>query len=224
MPISNTVTQITVTGTYVDYAGVAVAGQIKFTSSVMLRNSLANQMVVPSTISVTLDSNGAFSVSLPSTNDTDLIPTFSYEVEEAFPNGRTYTITLPANTIGSLDLADISPVPSLSETYVGLVLQVPFDTLTADIDALDLRVNQSNNTIPQTKYWAISGSYDTYTEVNNAFATYTLLNAGPYPVSGSDVVEYVTQADNAATTASSSKTTADALVVNKLNSLLLIGG
>lgn len=225
MAIDVSVTQVTVTGNYVDFLGQPIAGQIQFTLSEMLRNSLANQMVVPSTIFVTLDANGSFSTSLPATNDADLIPVFSYTVEEAFPDGRTYTITLPAATAGSLNLADISPVPVLSETFVGLTTEVPFAQLEADIAALDALVNQSTNEFNLAgTYGFFPHAFATYTETNAAFATYTLMNAGPYPVSGADLVAEVAQADAARISAQASAVTASNVLSARLNPLLLIGG
>ena len=182
-------------------------------------------MIAPSTIAVTLDSNGSFSTTLPATNDSDVIPVFVYTVEEAFPKGRTYTISLPADTVGSLDLADLSPEPTLSATYVGLITEVPFAALETNIDALDALIDQDNNEFPRTgNYWEIDASYATYTEVNSAFATYALLNSGPYPVSGSDLSEEVARADTAASNAASSASTASATLSDRLNPLLLIGG
>jgi len=225
MTIDASVTQVTIAGNYVDFLGDPVAGQLQFTLSDMLRNSLANQMVTPSTVFVTLDANGSFSTSLPATDDPDLIPTFEYTVEEAFPNGRTYTITLPVATVGSLNLADISPAPTLSEIYVGLATEVPFATLEADIASLDTLVNQSTNEFPLAgTYGYIPHSYASYTETNAAFATYTLLNAGPYPVSGSDLADEVALADAARISAQASATTASATLSARLNPLLLIGG
>lgn len=225
MAIDVSVTQITVTGNYVDYEGNAIAGQVQFRLSDMLRNSLADQMIVPSTIAVTLDSNGSFSTTLPSTDDSDVIPTFSYTVEEAFPKGRTYTITLPSATVGSLDLADISPVPTISTTYVGLITEVPFAALEANIDALDALIEQDTDEFPLSgEYGFIPMSYATYTETNGAFATYTLLNSASYPVSGSDLSEEVSAADTAASNAATSASNASATLSARLNPLLLIGG
>jgi hypothetical protein len=225
MPIDASVTKITVTGNYVDFKGNAIAGQIKFTLSEMLRNSLADEMVVPSTISVTLDANGSFSVSLPSTNDPDMIPDFSYTVEEAFPKGRTYTILLPYDTAGSLNLADISPDPTLSETYVGLVDAGVWNSLENDIDTLDGSINQgANQFLKSGEYWYIPAAYSSYTELNAAFATYSLLNAGPYPVNELDLAEEIAAADAAASSAAASASTVVTLTAGRLNALLLIGG
>lgn len=225
MAIDASVTQITVQGNYVDFLGNPIAGQIQFTLSAMLRNSLANQMIAPSTVFVTLDANGSFSTTLPATNDTDLIPIFVYTVEEAFANGRTYTISLPAASVGSLDLADISPAPTLAETFVGLATEVPFAQLEADIASLDALIDQSADEFPLSgTYGFIPHAFADYTETNAAFATYALLSAGPYPVSGSDLVAEVAQADAARISAQTSATAASNTLSARLNPLLLIGG
>jgi hypothetical protein len=225
MAIDASVTQIDVAGNYVDFLGNPIAGQIQFTLSQMLRNSLANQMVAPSTVSITLDSNGSFSTTLPATNDPDLIPVFSYGVEEAFPNGRSYTITLPVASSGTLNLADISPAPVLSTTYIGLTTEVPFSALESNITALDAVIDQGNNEFPLSGSYAyIPQAYSSYSQVNSAFATYSLLNSGPYPVSGGDLAEEVAQADAARVSAQASATTASSTLSARLNPLLLIGG
>lgn len=226
MTVGAAITQVTITGNFVDFEGNAIAGQVKFTLGDLLRNSVDDKLIVPSTVAVLLDSNGSFSTSLPATNDPDVTPTsFTYTVEEAFPKGRTYTITLPYTTIGSLDLADISPDPTISTEYVGLVLRVPWDALVALINALDGTVDQGTGDI------LFSGAYDylqlayaSYTALNAAFGTYTALNAGPYPVSGSAFTQFETDADNARISAEASASSATSEVNALLNSFLLIGG
>ena len=225
MAIAATVTQVALAGTFKNYLGDAIAGQVQFTLSDMLRNSLSDQMVVPSTIAVTLDSNGSFTTNLPATNDTDVIPEFEYTVEEAFPDGRTYTITLPAATSGTLNLADISPVPTISTTFVGLALEVPFSQFEANLATFDALINQATNEVPLSgEYWYIPAAYATYTEVNAAFATYTLLNAGTYPVSGSDLTDEVAEADASRVSAASSASTVATIATGRFHPLLLIGG
>lgn len=224
MAIDPNVTLVTVTGEYVDFEGTPIVGQIKFTLSDMLRNSIGNQMIAPSTITTTLDSNGQFSVQLPATNDPDVIPTdFDYTVEESFPSGRTYTISVPYDTVGSLDLADISPDPTTT-VYVSLVTRVPWDTLTALIDVLDTKIDQDTDTfLLSGAYWYIGAEYATYTAVNAAFATYTLLNSNAYEITASDIVALQTSAEAAATSASNSASSVSAISSNQFNSLLLIG-
>ena len=143
MALGAAITTVTLAGNYVDYTGAAISGQVKFTLSDLLQNGTDNQMIVPSTKSVTLDSNGSFSTTLPATNDPDLVPIpYTITVEEAFPKGRTYTISLPYTTAGSLNLADISPVIT-ADTYVGLVADTLWNVLTANIDVLDGQIDKA---------------------------------------------------------------------------------
>ena len=225
MAIAATVTLVPLAGTFKNYLGDAIAGQVQFTLSDMLRNSLSDQMVVPSTVAVTLDANGSFSTTLPSTNDADVIPEFEYTVEEAFPDGRTYTIVLPAATVGTLNLADISPVPTIDTTYVGLVTEGPCAQFEANLATFDGLITQATNEVPLSgEYWYIPAAYATYTEVNAAFATYTLLNAGTYPVSGSDLTDEVAAADASRVSAASSAATVATIASGRFHPLLLIGG
>ena len=109
MAIPGNLSLVTVTGTYIDISGVAIAGQVKFTPRAVLRNVTSNVILVNSTIVVTLDANGAFSQQLVATDDPDASPVdFTYFVEEAFVGGRSFDILLPLAT-ATVDLADVSP-------------------------------------------------------------------------------------------------------------------
>lgn len=225
MTIDTSVTMVTVEGNYVDFEGNPIVGQIKFTLSDMLRNSLANQMIVPSTVTVTLDANGSFSTSLPSTNDPDVIPEFEYTVEESFSNGRTYTIDLPYTTSGSLNMADISPVPTAPSAYYSMVLQVPWDALVANIATLDSDIDQVTDTVTESgEYAFMNASATTYTILNSTFASYTALNTGPYQISAGELLYWSERSQDAADSADASASTASSLTGGMLNSLLLIGG
>jgi hypothetical protein len=96
MALASNIALTTITGQFVDYQGNAIAGQIKFTMSKTLRDAIADQIIVPSTVTKTLDANGSFTVTLPATDDPELSETFTYYVEESFTGGRSYYITLPA--------------------------------------------------------------------------------------------------------------------------------
>jgi hypothetical protein len=220
------VSTITITGNFVDFEGTPVAGQVKFILGDVLRNSVDDIMIVPSTVADTLDSNGSFSQVIPATNDPDVTPVgFVFTVEEAFPRGRTYTISVPFDTIGSLDLSDLSPDPVITENYVGLVLRIPWDALVALIAALAAQVNINTGDILFTgEYVYLQLGYADFTALNAAFGTYSALNLGPYPVSIAQFTVFETQADNAAISAASSASTATTLTNNLLNSLMLIGG
>lgn len=225
MALGPNLTTITLTGSYVDFEGNPIEGQIRFSIAEVLRNGTDDQMVAPSSVVVPL-SSGSFSVSLPATNDPDVVPNpFVYTVEESFPNGRTYEISLPYTTSGSLDLADISPDPTLSETFVQAVDQTSWDALESDITALDALIDQDTDTFPATgQYWYISSGYDTYTAVDAAFSTYSALTSATYNISGTDISSFVTAAQGYASLASASATTAQNTSAGTISPLLLIGG
>ena len=225
MALAPSLTTVTVTGSYVNYEGTAIEGQIRFTLAEVLRNGTDDQLVAPSSVVVAL-SGGSFSVTLPATNDPDIVPNpFTYTVEESFVGGRTYTITIPYDTVGSLDLADLSPTPTLSTTYVQLIDQTSWNSLNTNINTLDGLIDQTTNTIPATgKYWYIGAGYDTYTALDIAFSSYTQLNAATYGLQGSDILGFVTSSQSYATQAANSATTAANNTAGTLNPLFLIGG
>jgi len=195
MALGPNLTTVTITGSYVDFEGNPIEGQIRFSISEVLRNGTDDQMVAPSSVVVPL-SSGSFSVAIPATNDPDVVPNpFEYTVEESFPNGRTYAISIPYTTSGSLDLADISPDPALSESYVAAVDLTSWNTLESNITALDALIDQSVDKFPASgQYWYIDSAYSTYTALDYA------------------------------SSASSSATTAQNNSAGTISPLLLIGG
>ncbi len=225
MALAPSLTTVTITGNYVNYEGNPIQGQIRFTLGDVLRNGTDDQMVAPSSIVVPL-SAGAFSVTLPATNDPDIIPNpFTYTVEESFAGGRTYTISVPYDTAGSLDLADLSPTPTLSENFVQAIDETSFSALEDDIDTLDTQINQTTDKILASgKYWYIPSTYATYTALDTAFATYTALTAGTYSLDGADISAFVASAEASEASAQASVTTATNNATGTISPLLLIGG
>jgi len=225
MALAPSLTTVTLTGNYVNYEGAPIQGQVRFTLGEVLRNGTDDQMIAPSNIVVPL-SAGAFTVSLPATNDPDVVPNpFVYTVEESFAGGRTYTITVPYTTVGSLDLADLSPTPTLSENFVQAIDETSFSALEDDIDALDVEINQTTDKILASgKYWYIPSTYATYTALDTAFATYTALTAGTYSLDGADISAFVTLAEASEASAQASATTATNNATGTISPLLLIGG
>lgn len=225
MALGPNLTTVTITGSYVDFEGTPIEGQIRFSISEVLRNGTDDQMVAPSSVVVPL-SSGSFSVSIPATNDPDVVPNpFVYTVEESFPNGRTYEISIPYTTSGSLDLADISPDPALTESYVAAVDLTSFNTLESNIIALDVLIDQAADKFPASgQYWYIDSAYSTYTALDTAFATYTALAAATHNISGADITSFVTSAQGYASSASASATTAQNNSAGTISPLLLIGG
>lgn len=226
MTLGASVTTVSLAGSFVDYTGAPISGQVKFTLNTFLQNGTDNKMIVPSTKSVTLDSNGAFTTTLPSTNDPDLVPIpYTISVEEAFPKGRTYTISLPVNTVGTLNLADISPAITAPDTYVGLVTDTLWDVLTANIDVLDGQIDQGDGEyIFSGKYRYLEQGNASYTVLNARAATYTALTNITWETDPSYFTTYQTTAENASTSSSASLATAQSLTTGVLNSFLFIGG
>jgi len=226
MTIGAAVTTVTVAGNFVDYTGTAISGQVKFTLSTVLQNTTDNKIIVPSTKSVTLDSNGSFSTTLPATDDTDLTPIpYTITVEEAFPKGRTYTISLPAATAGTLNLADISPAITAPDTYVSLIADTIWNVLTADIDTLDAQIDQGTSSyVFSGKYRYFEYGNATYTALNARAATYTALTNITWTTVPSFFDTYETQTENASVSSSASVSTAQSLTTGVLNSFLFLGG
>lgn len=225
MAIGTSLTTVTIEGAYVDFEGNNIQGQVRFTLGDVLRNGTDDQMVAPSSIVVPL-SAGAFSISLPATNDPDVVPNpFVYTVEESFPRGRTYTISVPYTSAGHLDLADISPNPSLSTSFVQMVDQTTFNTVKANIDTLNTLVNTTTDKfLASGKYWYIPSQFATYTALDVAFATYTALTAAVYQIDGTDITGFKTSAEAYEVAAEASAVTAQNNASATINPLLLIGG
>jgi hypothetical protein len=225
MALGAAITTVGLAGNFVDYTGAAISGQVKFTLSDLIQNGTDNQMIVPSTKSVTLDANGSFSTTLPATNDPDLVPIpYTITVEEAFPKGRTYTISLPYTTAGTLNLADISPAIT-AETYVGLVSDSLFGVLTANIDVLDGQINQAlSSYVFSGRYQYFEYGNASYTVLNARAATYTALTTITWTTVPSFFNTYQTQTENASISSSASLVTAQSLTTGVLNSFLFIGG
>ena len=139
MALTANLTTITITGSYVDVTGAAIAGQVTFTPRAILKDSVANQIIIPNTVYVTLNAQGAFSVILPATDDTSVSPTnFTYLVEEAFPNGATYDITVPQGSVGgTIDLADLSPALPAGGDGSNYVTINQYNTASARLTALE---------------------------------------------------------------------------------------
>jgi hypothetical protein len=225
MAIGPSVSTVTIAGSYVNFEGNNIEGQVRFTLGDVLRNGTDDQMVAPSSIVIPL-SAGAFTVSLPATNDPDVVPNpFTYTVEESFPGGRVYTISVPYDTVGELNLADLSPNPVVPTNYVQMIDQTTFNGLKTDIDTLENGTDLVNSKfLASGKYWYIPAQFATYTALDAAFATYSALTAAIYQIDGTDISDFVTSAEAYEVQAESSATTATNNATATISPLLLIGG
>lgn len=124
MALPGSLSTCTVQGTYVDLSGNPVRGSINFTPQTILKETAANVIIIPVVIQKTFDATGSFSVVLPVTSDTDVIPQpFIYTIEENFTGGRTIEIALPLSVAGTTqNLADLLPALASTEaaSYVTL--------------------------------------------------------------------------------------------------------
>ena len=146
MAIPANLSTIIVTGTYIDIAGNPIAGQVKFTPRAVIKDTTLNYILINSTITVTLDSNGSFSKSLIVSDDPDASPVgFTYYVEEAFVGGRSYDMLLPAGTAGgTLDLADVSPAVANSGSAALYVTSAQFNSIDTRLTVVEANVTTSN--------------------------------------------------------------------------------
>lgn len=150
MPLTPNLSTVTVSGTYVDIQGNAIAGQVKFTPRAILTDAAADQIVIPITVTVTLDTNGGFSVVLPVTDDTSLAPTgFTYYVEESFSGGRTYDISLPISGGATINLADVAPAQPNTGAGAQYVLLSSYATLNSQVQSMVTTVNTATNVTTQ---------------------------------------------------------------------------
>jgi len=105
-------TLITVQGRYVKLDGTPEKGSIQFTSSVFSLDSDTDTVMVPSTISATLDNTGSVSVALPATDDPDWTPVgwtylFTAQFSKSF---YSFEVVIPHNAPdGILLISELVP-------------------------------------------------------------------------------------------------------------------
>jgi len=181
MPIAGNITTKTVTGNYVDYAGNAIAGQLIFTVNERLRNAVANQILIPSSKYVTLDGTGSFSTTLITTNDPDFHDDFTYEVEEAFANGKTYTITLTEASPATQDISDLRPEDSGYELFFTPIAAGQWSQLVSLVDVEETYWGQSPNRVGRTvqDYDYLHAIYNSYAALAADNADYGALTVAP---------------------------------------------
>lgn len=130
MALSPDISTCVLQGTYVDITGAAQSGSVRFTPICNVIDTDQNQIIVGQSITDVLDTNGAFSVTLPVTNDTDYTPNpIAYRVEELFTGGRDFYVVLPSGT-ATYDLSDLSEAVD-SATAAGYVTTTQYNTLLA---------------------------------------------------------------------------------------------
>lgn len=135
MPVTS-LSYVTVTGNFKNPDGTAADGLVEFYTDVQLVNVTTNQIVVPGTYRAQLVS-GAFSISIPATDDADFSPTgWTWRVRELVEDAiREYSISLPASP-STVDLADVVPVATATQVSQ-YVLKSLYDANTILIATVD---------------------------------------------------------------------------------------
>ena len=116
MPLPAGFDTITVTGTILTLGGDPCTGTVKFTppATAWLKHIGSDVTIAPTGFVATLNSSGSFSIVLPVTDDPDVVPAFSYQVEENLTGPvaqkRTYSVEIPIAMIpGPVTLSDLAP-------------------------------------------------------------------------------------------------------------------
>jgi peptidoglycan/xylan/chitin deacetylase (PgdA/CDA1 family) len=126
---------VTIHGRWVLLDGTVAVGTVRFTGGVVLRAPQSDTIVVPATFTVSLDGNGEISLQLPATNDSDLTPIgWAYTVSEVLTGfTRTYNISVPWDTVGTIELADLATVPEVASSPVASPYVTRVNGLTGDV-------------------------------------------------------------------------------------------
>lgn len=100
-------TNRTITGTYVNFSGTPLTGNLTFTLQGNYTNSGKTRIIIPAPVVAQLDTNGTFTVTLYG-SDT-ITGGLTYTVTENIPNGRSYTIKLTGTGTNPINISDIAP-------------------------------------------------------------------------------------------------------------------
>ena len=129
---------VEVRGKYVYRDGRPARGRVRFVASAVASAPVSNVVVLPSPMYAALDVAGAFSISLPATDDPDVSPTgWTYGVTEMFEGGRNFHIDVPLASAGSgIEIADVAPADENAEGAHTFVTQAAFEAYKDDVAVL----------------------------------------------------------------------------------------
>ncbi|MGW0136232.1 hypothetical protein [Streptomyces sp. NPDC003299] len=159
MALPANITTVTVFGRYIDFTGTPMQGTVTFTPSQRyVTNPGADVLIFSAPLVATLDSDGAFSIEVPATDDPDVTPQgFTWQVVETFNRkaGRTFSIAVPMDTPEpGIDLVTVAPVlPADNVSYI--VTSIDGETGTVDLTGKYAPLNEDGK-IPVENLPAIS--------------------------------------------------------------------
>lgn len=141
MPLPADFQTVPVTGKYVLLDGSPATGTVKFTGKTVLTSAGTDTLVIPASITATLDGNGAFAVNLPATDDPDITPAnWTYTVAEQFTNGtgRTFDMDVPISMIGTgIDISNVVPAAPADGDPTAFVTLTTFGGLEDRVEDLE---------------------------------------------------------------------------------------
>lgn len=116
MALPADLTQVTVTGTYVNLATGAVGtGTVSFASALWVTDAAFKVRLVPATVTATLVA-GAFSIVLPATNDPQTSPVYTWAITETV-NSQTNTFSAAIDyTLSTVDITALAPIAPAAST------------------------------------------------------------------------------------------------------------
>lgn len=126
---------VPVRGRYVYLDGTPATGQLRFTGKVIVTSGATDTIIVPTSITATLDASGQFTANVPATDDPDVQPNgWTYTVEEKLTNGggRTFDIDVPLSAkVAGIDLSEVAPLSTSQGDPTMFVTLTAFNTRVA---------------------------------------------------------------------------------------------
>ena len=214
MALAGNVSLVTVTGQYVDFEGTPIAGQILFRVPSVLRNAVADQILIPSTLYADLDANGEFSAVLPATDDVDFHESFLYTITESFSGGRTWQSALPASP-ATVDISDLVPAYT-GASYISLASGAMYTALNARVTAAEAQVDTTppdTGIILSVEYASLPVGYADYAAFVAALADYDELTSAAVLATSAAIAAFVVDAEAAQADAEAYQVVAEGLAV-----------
>jgi hypothetical protein len=164
-----TFSQRTITGTYVDFSGTPIAGDVTFTLTGKYCSSNGKTLIVPKPITVTLDANGSFSVTLYATDT--ITNGFTYGVVESFAGGRSYNIKLVATGSNPVNIISLAPAYATPSATFSPIWQSHFTDADVSLTSLESDYATYGTSVPTQSSAITTNVAATNTYATSAYAT-----------------------------------------------------
>lgn len=202
MALPTSFNKVTIVETYIDFSGQAGVGTVLFEpiistpsesrGSGFLKSLDTNILIVPKSVTASLDQNGSISVQLPYSNDPDVMPQFKYHVTEEISGlKREYDITVDAELPGPVWLSDLAPVGMIAPGSTALTKELA-DQYYAPLSAGSISLGDGSVTTEKLGDLAVTGpklaagSVDSTKIATSGVATD---NIAPLAVTGSKLAD-----------------------------------